>query len=70
MRSTAVLIAASIAACIPSSYTNSSEIADSIAAIVVSVIILCTLVPLIQRLINTAKQIVRLRNEKQQRIPP
>lgn len=71
MRSTAVLIAASIALCIPSSYVHASDMADAVAALAVSVIILCTLIPLIQGLVRTAGHIVRLlRRKEDRRAPP
>lgn len=59
MRSTAVLIAAGIASLNPSRIPGS--LADSVAALVVSAIILVSLIPLLQGLLLTALQIYRLR---------
>jgi Co/Zn/Cd efflux system component len=70
LRSTAVLIAASVALCIPSSYVHASDMADAVAALAVSVIILCTLIPLIQGLVRTAGHIVRLLRQKDERRQP
>jgi Co/Zn/Cd efflux system component len=60
LRSVAVLIAASVAWFVPGVPGN---MADSVAAVVVSVIILGSLLPLIQGLVYTVVQIfVRTRN--------
>ena len=57
MRSTAVLIAAAIAFLSPQ---MSGTVADSVAALVVSGIILVSLIPLLYGLLLTAVQIFRL----------
>lgn len=56
MRSTAVLVAAIISQIWPE--LVSGELADAMATIVVSVIILVSLLPLLNGLVSTARQIV------------
>lgn len=57
MRSTAVVLAAGIAVAVPS---VDNAVADAVAAIVVSVIIFLSLIPLLQGLIVTALEIIVL----------
>ena len=67
MRSLAVLLAAGIAMCIPTSNHTEEQyyavLADSVAALVVSIIILLSIVPLLHGIYRTGQQIVQLHRE-------
>ena len=64
MRSLAVVLAAGIAMCIPTSNRMDEQyyavLADSMAALVVSIIILISIVPLLQGIYRTGRQIRQL----------
>jgi sterol desaturase/sphingolipid hydroxylase (fatty acid hydroxylase superfamily) len=71
MRSMAVLLAAGIAMCIPTSNHIEEQyyavLADSIAALVVSFIILLSIIPLLQGIYHTGQQIIQLHWENHHR---
>lgn len=68
MRSLAVVLAAGIAMCIPTPNHIEEQyyavMADSMAALVVSIIILLSIVPLLQGIYRTGQQIIQLHREE------
>jgi hypothetical protein len=68
MRSLAVVLAAGIAMCIPAANHIEEQyyavMADSMAALVVSIIILLSIVPLLQGIYRTGQQIIQLHREE------
>ena len=73
MRSTAVLLAAGIAICIPTSNHIEEQyyavLADSMAALIVSLIILLSIVPLLQAIYHTGQQIIQWHGENHHHHP-